>query len=132
LDTLKIAAKAAQLPALRDEARRVAMKITEKLGDDGAKAREVLDASGLEAVQVDIVKAEYGGGSSQKDVTETLQKCVDNLPLILLPLPTYNDNFGGDPAPGATKILKVQYRMNGKAGDVSFPENALIALPMPK
>ncbi len=131
-DTLKVAAKAMQLPALRDDARRVALAITEKLGDDGAKAREVLAESSLEPVQVEIVKAVYGAGTSLKDVSETLQKCVDNLPLILLPSPTYNESFGGDPAPGMAKTLTVQYRMNGKAGEASFSENALIALPMPK
>ncbi len=44
----------------------------------------------------------------------------------------YNDSFGGDPAPGTPKILKVQYTINGKAGDASFPEDSLIVLPMPK
>ena len=96
------------------------------------KARELLAKAGFDPVKVDIVKAEYGVGASQKDVTQTLKKCVDGLPLILLPMPTYNDSFGGDPAPGTAKILKVQYQINGKAGDVTFPENALIMLPMPK
>ena len=82
-------------------------------------------------MKVDIIKAEYGSGASQKDVTASLQKCVDSLPLIVLPSPKYNESFG-DPAPGTVKILKVQYQINGKAGDVSFPENALIMLPMPK
>jgi hypothetical protein len=28
--------------------------------------------------------------------------------------------------------LKVQYRINGKPGEASFAENAVIMLPMPK
>jgi hypothetical protein len=132
LDALKVAAKATEIPALRGEAKRVALAIAEKLGDQGAKARDVLAASGLEPVQVEIVKAEYGAGSSQIDVTQSLQKWVDKLPLIMLPSPTYNDSFGADPAPGEAKTLKVQYRINGKSGDASFAENALIVLPMPK
>jgi len=131
-DTLKVAVKARQVPALADDAKRVAMTICEKLGDAGVKAREVLAESGAEPVQVEIVKAEYGAGTSQQDVTEALQKCVDNSPLIWLPSPSYNDSFGGDPASGTEKTLTIQYRLNGKPGSVTFAENALIALPMPK
>lgn len=133
LETLKVAVKATQIPALRDDAAKTTLTIARKVGGggDGAKLREVLSKSGLDPVKVDIVKAEYGAGDSQKDVTQTLQKCVDTIPLILLPAANYNDSFGGDPAPGTPKILKVQYQVNGKAGDVTFPENAPIVLPMP-
>ena len=34
--------------------------------------------------------------------------------------------------PGTPKQLKIRYRLNGKAGEVSFPENATILLPMSK
>jgi hypothetical protein len=54
------------------------------------------------------------------------------MPLITLPSPTYSASFGGDPAPGTAKQLKVQYRINGKAGEASFAENSVIVLPMPK
>lgn len=131
-DALNVAAKATQSPELKQEASRVTLAIAEKLGGDGAKLRELLDRASLEPVKLDIVKAEYGSGASKKDVTEMLQKCVGDLPLIVLPSKTYNDSFGGDPAPGTEKILKVHYQINGKAGDVTFPENALIAIPMPK
>ena len=43
-----------------------------------------------------------------------------------------NSSFGGDPAPNAVKQLKIQYKINGKAGEATFAENALIVLPMPK
>jgi hypothetical protein len=45
---------------------------------------------------------------------------------------SYNTSFDGDPAPGIVKQLTIRYRMNGKPGEASFPENALIILPMPK
>jgi len=45
---------------------------------------------------------------------------------------SYNASFGGDPLPGVTKQLKIQYRINGKAGEATFAENALIILPIPK
>ncbi len=131
METLKVAAKATQMPSLRDDAAKSTLVIARKIGGDGAKLREVLSKSGLDPVKVDIVKAEYGAGEARKDVTQTLQKCVDTIPLILLPAGNYNDSFGGDPAPGTPKILKVQYQVNGKSGDVTFPENAPIVLPMP-
>lgn len=130
-DTLKVAVKATHVPALREHAAKVTLAIAEKLGDDGAAVRDSLSKTGLEPVKVDIVKAEYGSGAAQKDVTAILQKCVDDLPLIMLPSATYNDSFGGDPAPGIAKTLKIHYLANGKAGEAAFAENALIALPMP-
>jgi HEAT repeat protein len=131
-ETFKVAAKATQLPELRDDATRTTLAVAKKIGGDSAKTRELLASAGLSPIKVDIVKAEYGVGGTQKDVTQTLQKCVDGLPLIMLPSQSYNDSFGGDPVPGTAKILKVQYQMNGKPGDVTFPENAPIVLPMPK
>ena len=83
-------------------------------------------------VKLEIVSAEYGVGASQKDVTEVLQKEAGDLPLITLTAASYNASFGGDPSPGQTKQLKVRYRMNGRTGEVSFPEDALIVFPMPK
>jgi HEAT repeat protein len=131
-ETLKVAAHAAQNPALGADAARTMLAMMKKVGGDPAKAREMLAKAGIDPVKVEIVKAEYGAEGKTKDVTETLKKCVDGLPLIMLPAGNYNDSFGGDPVPGTAKILKVQYQMNGRAGDVTFPENSLIMLPMPK
>jgi hypothetical protein len=52
--------------------------------------------------------------------------------LISLPSPSYTTVFGGDPAPGATKQLTVNYKINGKADEAYFGENAVIILPMPR
>ena len=88
--------------------------------------------AGLGKVKLEIVKAEYGAGSTQRDVTGVLQKYAGDLQLISLPAATYNEAFGGDPAAGAVKQLKIQYRINGKPSEATFAENALIILPMPK
>ncbi|MDH3717147.1 MAG: DUF3395 domain-containing protein, partial [Planctomycetota bacterium] len=55
-------------------------------------------------------------------------------PLSSPPLssPKYNEAFGGDPAPGVVKELKIQYRIDDHASEVTFAENAPILLPMPK
>jgi hypothetical protein len=50
----------------------------------------------------------------------------------VLPNSRFNSAFGGDPVPGIVKQLKVQYRMEGKAGEASFAEDATIMLPMPR
>ena len=86
----------------------------------------------MDKVKLEIVKAEYGAGKQQKDVTTVLRKQSGNLPLITLRSTGYNASFGGDPAPGVAKKLRVRYRINGKPGDASFAENALILLPMPE
>ena len=130
VDTLKIAVKAAQMAELKEDATQVAVAIAQKA--KGPEVRELLSKVGLERVKLEIVKAEYGAGSNQKDVTEVLRKLVGDLPLIPLASTSYNASFGGDPSPGSVKQLKVQYKINGKAGEASFAENDLILLPTPK
>jgi HEAT repeat protein len=133
---LKLAVKAMRdVPDLKDDATQAALVIAQKLGakpEDAAKARELLDKAGLEKVKLEIVKAEYGADANQKDVTEALQKLVGDLPIITLASPGYNSSFGGDPAPNTPKKLKVQYKLNGKSGEITFAENALIIFPTPK
>jgi HEAT repeat protein len=128
---LKVAMKARQVPALKDSATRVALVLIQKLGDKAGDAKELLSKMSLDPMKVEIIKAEYGAGANQKDVTEALQQQVRDAPLITLPSPSYSASFGGDPVPGTAKTLKVQYRINGKTGEVSFPENSVVMLPMP-
>jgi len=130
-DMLRLALEAAKNPALKDDAGRIAMVIAQRLGGNSAEARKLLLQMGQNPVKVEIIKAEYGAGARQKDVTETLRRHVRDLPLISLPSPKYNTAFGGDPVPGTVKQLKIQYRINGKSGQASFPEDAVIMLPMP-
>ena len=54
-----------------------------KAGRQGRRrAGDCLSKIGLDPMKVEIVKAEYGAGGKQKDVTETLQKQVRDVPLI--------------------------------------------------
>jgi hypothetical protein len=131
-DTLKVAIAARQVPALKDDATRVVLAMIQKLGDKAGDSRELLAKIGMEPVKVEIIKAEYGAGAQQKDVTESLQRQVRDMPLITLPKASYSASFGGDPVPGTPKQLKVQYRINGKSGEASFAEDAVVMLPMPK
>ena len=133
VDMLALAVEAAKIPELKNEA---------VGGGDGhrpedrrpvGRAPEAAGRrSGQGTVKIEIVKAEYGAGDKVKDVTTILRKHVHDFPVIVLPSPSYNATFGGDPAPGVVKQLKIQYRMDGKPGEASFAENATIVLPMPK
>jgi hypothetical protein len=124
--------QASKTPSLKEDASRSALLIAQKLGGKSDDVRELLAKIGLGPVKVEIVKAEYGAGEKRTDVTEILRKQVRDLPLIALPAPGYNASFGGDPAPGQVKQLKVQYRINGKTAEASFAENAVILLVVPK
>jgi HEAT repeat protein len=131
-ETLNLAIKAIQNPALKEDATQATLVIAQKLGGKGIDVSDLVAKAGLGKVKLEIVKAVYGSGSTQKDVTSILQKHAGDLQLISLPAATYNEAFGGDPAAGAVKQLKVQYRINGKPSETTFAENALIILPMPK
>ena len=131
-ETLKLAVEATQIPELKEEAAAAVLAIAQKLGGKANEVSAALSKAGLDKVKLEIVKAEYGAGSAQKDVTATLQKQLAGVQLISLPSSSYNEAFGGDPAPNVPKQLKIQYRINGKPGEASFAENSLIVLPMPK
>jgi HEAT repeat protein len=131
-DTLQVAAKAARTPALKQDAGKTAMAIAQKLGGNSPDVQKVLTEIGVEPLKIEIIKAEYGAGATQKDVTDALKQRLNGLPLINLPSSNYNKSFGGDPVPNTPKQLKVQYRINGKPGEVTLDENAAVVLPMPK
>lgn len=128
---LNLTIKAKQIPAIKNEAAAATLAIAQKLGGSGVDVSEMLSTAGLDPVKLEIVKAEYGAGANQKDVTEVVRKQAANLPLIMLSSASYNTSFGGDPAPGTVKQLKIRYRINGKQGEASFAENAVIVLPIP-
>lgn len=131
-ETLKQAIRTIRNPELKDDATQATLIIAQKLGGKGIDVKAMLAGAGLESVKLEIIKAEYGSGATQKDVTSVLQKQVTDLPMISLESASYNASFGGDPVPGSVKQLKVQYRLNGKTGEATFAEDALIIFPTPK
>ncbi len=128
---LRLAVKASKNGALKDQASAVASSIAQKIGD-GGNAQALLRLVQQDPVKIEIIKATYGAGDKQKDVTAILKKHVADFPLIALPSNSYNAAFGGDPAPSVPKKLTIQYRIDGKEGQVELKENATILLPMPK
>jgi HEAT repeat protein len=132
VDNLKMSIKLMKVQELKDDATQAMLVIAQKLSGKGVDVKELLATAGIEKMKLEIVKAEYGSGATQKDVTAVLQKQAGELPIITLVSASYNASFGGDPLPGSTKQLKIQYKINGKAAEASFAEDALIVLPMPK
>ena len=115
---------------MTDEAAVVAAAIGR--GGDSVELRKALAQAGHQAVTLEILRAEYGEGARMKDVTAIVRRHVGNYRVIFLPSPSFNEAFGGDPAPGAVKHLKVRYRINGKEGEVSLNENVTVVLPLPR
>ena len=127
-----MAIKLIKVAELKDDATQATLLIAQKLGGKGVDVKDLLANAGIDKMKLEIVKAEYGSGATQKDVTAVVQKQVGDLPMITLVSASYNESFGGDPLPGSVKQLKIQYRINGKQAEAAFAEDALIVLPMPK
>jgi HEAT repeat protein len=132
VESLKLAIKAIQMPDLKEDATQATLVIAQKIGGTAPEAKELLSKAGIETVKLEIVKAEYGAGAMQKDVTSILQGLIGDLPIVTLPKANYNTSFGGDPAPDKPKQLTIQYKLNGKPGEATFAENALIIFTTPK
>ncbi len=129
---LRLAIDTMRNPALKGQATQAALVIAQKLGSKGVDVADQLTKAGFAKVKLEIIKASYGSGSLQKDVTDVLQQQATDLPLLSLASTSYNTSFGGDPAPGTVKQLKVEYRINGTAAEATFAENALIIFPAAK
>jgi len=128
---LAVALEAAKIPALKDEASLISAALAQSKGGRADVGKALAQAS-HERVKLEITKAEFGAGTQSKDVTAILRRYAKEYRVIFLPDPNYNKAFGGDPAPGKSKQLKIKYRVNGKEGEVALNENAPVVLPAPK
>jgi HEAT repeat protein len=114
------------------EALETVVAIAQQVGGQGIDLSQLKKIFGGSTFKLEILDARYGAGETWQDVTSVLQKASGDLPWIDLPSPNYNSSFGGDPAPGVPKQLRVRYRLDGKQGEVALNENAAILLPIPK
>jgi len=128
---LEIAAQMSENPTLKAESQAAAIAIAQKIKST-PRVQELLGRLDLQEMEIEIIRASYGAEDEQVDVTARLQKQVGKLPIILLDNPAYNSNFGGDPAPGKLKKLRIEYRIDGRDGKAVFDENASIVLPLPE
>lgn len=131
IGTMQVAVEMAKTKSLADDAKAAALVIAQQIGGSADVAKLLVEV-GQKPVKIEILKATYGAGDKQKDVTAIVAKRAGSLPLIVLPSSSYNSAFGGDPASGVVKQLKIQYRMDGKPGEATFKENDTILLPAPK
>ena len=131
-ETLRLAIELLEVPSLKDDAMATAFVIAKRGRAEPAQIQSLLAHMQQAPMKVEIVRAEYGAGKKVRDVTDILRKHAGNFPVIALPGASYNTSLGGDPAPNTPKELKIQYRINGKPGEVTLRENATIVLPMPE
>jgi len=73
-----------------------------------------------------IVRAYYGLNHRTNDVTQRLRGMVRG---NYLDLQVNNNNLGGDPAPGADKVLTVIYRINGREQTATVKEGNRLRIP---
>jgi hypothetical protein len=73
-----------------------------------------------------IVRAYWGLNNRTNDVTQLLQRQVNNGSLVIQ---ATNRNLGGDPWPGADKVLTVIYRVNGREQTSTVKEGNTLRIP---
>jgi len=131
IDGLKYAIELFQQPQFKDDALRSTLVVAQKTEGHNDEVLALLKEADLPKLKIEIIKAEYGAGGAQQDVTEILKQRVTDQPVILLPSPTYVASFGGDPAPEQRKQLRVEYTIDGKPAEAKFAEDRLATLHMP-
>ncbi|MCA9213786.1 MAG: hypothetical protein KDB27_12015 [Planctomycetales bacterium] len=129
LDSLAVAIEATKNESVAADAKDAVQVIISKIGNDIPNLEQILRDGGFRTANIEISKATYGAGEQQKDVTKVVKDSVGKLPIVTLPSPSFNQAFGGDPAPGVQKTLVIEYSIDGQAGTASFQENAAIVLP---
>jgi hypothetical protein len=73
-----------------------------------------------------IMRAYYGLNNRTNDVTQRLRSMVQG---NYLDVQVNNNNLGGDPAPGADKVLTVIYRINGREQTATVKEGNRLRIP---
>ncbi|TWT84183.1 HEAT repeat protein [Planctomycetes bacterium CA13] len=126
---LKLAIEVSKTPTMEQEATQVAMVVAKQL-TASEEAMTLLKELHYEPIDVKIIEATYGAGELQKDVTKAVRNAVGDIPYVALPNSSFNQSFGGDPAPGEKKLLKIKYQLDGKEGEAVFRENTSVVLPM--
>ncbi|HXX15056.1 MAG TPA: DUF3395 domain-containing protein [Candidatus Eremiobacteraceae bacterium] len=73
-----------------------------------------------------IVRAYYGLNNRTNDVSQILRSQIRNGTLVVQ---VNNRNLGGDPAPGADKVLTVIYRIDGREQTATVKEGNTLRIP---
>jgi hypothetical protein len=130
-DKLKIAASNDNFG---DPAEGITKKLSVKYTFDGVTYTRTVVENGTLAIsgppRLVIKRAVYGDlpDGPSTDVTEKVAQAADGDSLSLA---ANNDNFG-DPAPGITKKLRVDYTLDGKASSQTVSESETLTIPTGK
>jgi hypothetical protein len=73
-----------------------------------------------------IIRAFYGLNNRTSDVAQMLRGMAGNGSVVLQ---VNNNNLGGDPAPGADKVLTVIYRVQGREQTATVKEGNTLRIP---
>ncbi len=73
-----------------------------------------------------IISARYGDGFRTTDVTQFLNNNISNNSLRIQ---VNTGSMGGDPAPGVSKSLQVQYEVNGARRSATVRDGEMLELP---
>ncbi len=95
-------------------------------GNDGQKSS--LSKTRLAQRSLRIIKAFYGTGETQMDVTEVLQNKITNSQIAIA---VTNDQFGRDPLVGSVKGIDVRYETDEGQFQVFAYERQNLILPSP-
>ena len=66
VDTLAVAIKATEKPAMKKDAEQAIFQMAPKLVGKSPEAEQMLAKAGIELPRMEIIKAEYGAGSASK------------------------------------------------------------------
>lgn len=119
--TLKVTAKSGDKQALFQAAERKQLIIN---AEEFKKAAAVPVADVAAAAKITIVKAEYGAGETQADVTAKVQEMVAR---GIVKIDASNALFG-DPVKGKGKTLKIQYRIGDQEKTKDAAEKSAVTL----
>lgn len=72
-----------------------------------------------------VIRAQWGAGNRWADVTYTVRVLLSGNGQVKV----NNSNMGGDPAPGADKVLTVIYRSNGREQTATVKEGNRLRIP---
>jgi len=122
---LKLAGGEEALRKIEEEKEQYRLKTLSKQQALQARIEEI---GGLKQRHIDILKATYGAERKWVNVTRPVQARTSNSRLIWLG--PYNE-LAGDPSQDVDKVLKIEYKIDGKPGKVEFPEDAEVLLPLP-
>lgn len=119
--TLKVTARAGDKQAVFQAAERKLLIIN---AEEFKKVAAVPVADVAAAAKITIVKAEYGAGETQADVTAKVREMVAR---GIVKIDAGNALFG-DPAKGKAKTLKIQYRIGDRDKTKDAAEKSSVTL----